>query len=217
VVAGRRAGSFVLPWLLGACAGHPAPAPAPAAPWVELFDGRSLGAFVSTEFGGEGEVVVRDGAIHLGFGSPLTGITWTGAPPPAGDYELEVTASRRLGSDFFCGLTFPVGDAHLTLVLGGWGGTVCGLSSLDGLDAAHNATRTLRRFETGRPYTVRVAVAAGRVVATLDGQLLCAAESSRHTLSLRPEVELQRPLGLACYATQATVHAVRWRTLSTQR
>lgn len=197
--------------LLAACAG-PGPA-APATPWVDLFDGRSLGAFVSTEFGGEGEVAVRDGAIHLGLGSPLTGITWTG-PPPAGDYELEVTAARQLGNDFFCGVTFPVGEAHLTLVLGGWGGTVCGLSSLDGLDAAHNATRTLRRFETGRGYTVRVVVAAGRVTATLDGQPLCDAELAGHALSLRPEVELQRPLGIASFATQATVHAVRWRSLA---
>ncbi|MBP8301256.1 MAG: DUF1080 domain-containing protein [Planctomycetes bacterium] len=180
------------------------------AAWNELFDGRSLGGFVATEFGGEGTVEVRDGCIQIDMGSPLSGITWTGAPP-TGHYELEVIAARRLGTDFFCGLTFPVGDNHLTLVLGGWGGTVCGLSSLDGLDAAHNATRTLRRFERGRDYTVRVRVDATAVTATLDGEPLCRTELAGHTLSLRPEVLLSRPLGLSNFATATSIRAIRWR------
>lgn len=194
--------------LLGACAG----APVPTAPWAELFDGQALGAFASTEFGGEGVVAVRDGAIQLEFGSPLSGITWHGALPQ-GEYELEVTAARLSGNDFFCALTFPVGGDHLTLVLGGWGGTVCGLSSLDGLDAAHNETRALRRFETGRYYTSRVVVRAAAVEAYLDGELLCRMNRADHTLSLRPEVQLSRPLGIASFATVAAIRSVRWRAL----
>ena len=182
------------------------------APWVELFDGATLGGFVATQFGGEGEVAVRDGAIELGIGSPLTGVTWNGALP-TGDYELEVIAARRTGSDFFCGLTFPVGGAHLTLVLGGWGGSVCGLSSLDGLDAAHNATRTLCRFETGRDYTARIEVRRESVAVSLDGEPFLAADLRGHTLSLRPEVELSRPLGCASFATAATFRSLRWRPL----
>lgn len=194
--------------LLASCASSPAPAPA----WIDLFDGRSLGAFASTEFGGEGLVAVHDSAIQLGFGSPLTGVTWNGAPP-TGDYELEVRASRTGGGDFFCGVTFPVGNDHLTLVLGGWGGTVCGFSSLDGLDAAHNATRTLHRFELGRDYTARIAVTATAITATLDGEPLCRTDRQGTALSLRPEVLLSRPLGIASFATQAAVRSVRWRPL----
>ena len=190
---------------VAACHGGPA-----AAPWIELFDGATLGGFQSTAFGGEGEVAVHDGAIALGIGSPLTGVTWTGAPP-AGDYELEVTATRVVGGDFFCGLTFPVGERHLTLVLGGWGGTVCGLSNLDGLDASHNVTRTLRRFDSGRHYRIGVEVARDTIAVRLDGETFLTADLRGHVLSLRPEVELSRPLGIASFATAAAVRSVRWR------
>ncbi|MFY9345198.1 MAG: DUF1080 domain-containing protein [Planctomycetota bacterium] len=205
-----RGGLLLVALAAGAC--HAGPA---ASPWIELFDGAALGAFAVTDFGGQGPVEVRDGKLCLGFGSPLTGVTWTGVPP-SGDYELEVVAAREDGADFFCGLTFPVGDDHLTLVLGGWGGTMCGLSSLDGNDAAHNPTRTLRRFVTGRAYTVRVVVTADHVATMLNGEPLCAVDRRSHRLGLRPEVLLSRPLGVAAFATAAAVARVRWRPLGTR-
>ena len=64
-----------------------------------------------TRFGGEGEVHRgrwRDPSSSSG--NDLTGITWTGDLPRLG-YEIEVQAKRVSGSDFFCGLTFPVGEA----------------------------------------------------------------------------------------------------------
>jgi hypothetical protein len=196
---------------LAGCAAAPV-AGSGAPPWRELFDGKALGGFAVTDFGGQGEVAVRDGRLVLGMGSPLTGVTWTGQPP-AGSYELEVTAARLDGSDFFCGLTFPVGEDHLTLVLGGWGGSLCGLSSLDGNDAAHNDTRCLRQFADGTEYTVRLAVATDRVEASLDGRPLCRIDPRRHRLGLRPEVSLCRPLGFASFQTVAAVRTLRWRPL----
>ncbi len=191
--------------LLAACA-----APPTAAPWTELFDGRSLQGVEVTKFGGEGEVVVRDGAVELDFGTPLTGLTWTGAPP-VGDYDLEVTAARVDGTDFFCGLTFPVRDAHLTLVLGGWGGSLCGISSLDGDDASSNETRTLHRFEEGRDYRVLVRVRGELLEVDLDGSPFLRVPLAGRRLSLRPEVELSRPLGVASFGTRARVRTLRWR------
>lgn len=198
------------PWLLAlaGCAAVPAGEP----PWQALFDGQTLAGFEITDFGGQGEVAVRDGRIHLESGSPLTGITWRGTPP-AGDYELRVVAAREQGSDFFCGVTFPVGDAHLTCVLGGWGGSLCGFSNLDGLDAAHNYTRTFRNFVAGRDYELLLRVQADAVEAWLDGTLLCRIDPRRHRLGLRPEVSLSRPLGIAAFATEARVLAVQWRPL----
>ncbi|MCB9878221.1 MAG: DUF1080 domain-containing protein [Planctomycetes bacterium] len=192
---------------------------APAeATWRELFDGGSLTGLEVTSFGGEGEVVARDGALWLDFGSPLTGVTAADpAALPGGDYELEVTAARVSGNDFFVGLTFPVGAAHLTLILGGWGGSVCGLSSLDGADAARNETRTLKAFEAGRDYTARLIVTADAVQVTLDGAPFLAADLRGRALSLRPEVELSRPLGLACFSTRSRVRALRWRPLAATR
>jgi hypothetical protein len=206
----RSAAALALAAALAGCAAGPEAA-APA--WRELFDGKALGGFAVTDFGGQGEVTVQDGRLVLGMGSPLTGVTWCGQPP-AGSYELEVVAARLDGGDFFCGLTFPVGETHLTLVLGGWGGSLCGLSSLDGNDAAHNDTRCLRQFPDGKECTVRVAVAPDRVEATLDGNPLCRIDPRLHRLGLRPEVALSRPLGLASFATVAAVRSVRWRPLA---
>jgi hypothetical protein len=199
--------------LLGACAAVPAPDGEPrAAGWRPLFDGHSLHGFASSGFGGDGDIAVVDGALCLEMGSPLTGVTWQGEPP-AGDYELEVTARRVDGTDFFCGLTFPVGEQFLTLVLGGWGGAVCGLSSIDGQDAWNNATCTSRRFETGVDYTVRLTVTPARVVATLDGAPLVAADIAGCEISLRPEVWRSRPLGICAFATRAAIRVLRWRPL----
>jgi len=196
----------LLACLLAGCAAGPSA----ETPWIDLFDGRSLAGLEVTDFGGQGQVEVRDGRLRLGFGSPLTGVTWRTALP-AGDYELRVVAAREDGSDFFCALTFPVGDAHLTCVLGGWGGSLCGFSSLDGHDAAHNDTRKLRRFEDGRDYELRIVVQSDLVAATLDGDDLCRIDPRRHRLGLRPEVLLSRPLGIASCEAAASVRVVQWR------
>ena len=180
------------------------------APWTALFDGEDLGQWRPTPFGGEGEVRVADGALVLDFGSPLTGVTWTGEVPP-GDYELELTATKLAGTDFFCGLTFPVRDGHLTLVLGGWGGATCGLSCLDGLDASENETRFVRPFERGRAYRVTVRVTGSVVEARIDGERVVAVDTAGRALSLRPEVLASRPLGLAAFATRAAIEGVRIR------
>ena len=77
----------------------------------------------------------------LDFGSSMTGVTYQGKDLPRTDYEIRLEAQRIDGTDFFCGLTFPVHDAHLSLIVGGWGGSLVGLSSLDGKDASRNETR----------------------------------------------------------------------------
>lgn len=194
---------------LAGCAAAP-DAGSGAPPWRELFDGKALGGFAVTDFGGQGEVAVRDGRLHLGIGNPLTGVTWTGAPP-RGDYELELVARRDQGNDFFASLTFPVGNACLTLVLGGWGGSLCGLSSLDGLDASRNGTRTSRAFPAGRDAHVHLVVTADAVRVDLDGAPLLRTDLRGRRLSLRPEVELSRPLGLVAFASEGSIARLRWR------
>lgn len=193
--------------LLGACSAPPA-----ATPWHPLLRGEALAGWTVTDFGGQGAVKFADDEVQFDMGSPLTGITWTRDFPTA-DYELEVQFARTLGNDFPLGLTFPVGDSHLTLVLGGWGGAVCGLSSLDGLDAANNATRTLRAFPRDSRHDLRLAVRRERVQVWLDGAPFLDADLRGHTLGLRPEMLLSRPLGCASYNTAATLRGLRWRPL----
>lgn len=180
--------------------------------WKTLFDGRELGRWRSTPFGGEGDVTVAEGQIQIAAGSDLSGITWSGEFPAA-DYELMLEARRDDGIDFFCGLTFPVGEAWCSLIVGGWGGTVVGLSSIDGFDAAHNQTTQSRSFETGRWYRVAVRVTAERIECMLDGETVVEQKRDGHDFSVRDEVLPSRPLGIATYATAASFRDIRWRPL----
>lgn len=197
---------LLLLFTLGACALPPEPEP-----WFEAFNGRSLQGWEATNFGGEGPIEVVDGALEFDFGSPMTGLTWT-REAPTGAYDLELVAARTDGTDFFCGLTFPVRDAHLTLVLGGWGGSLCGISSLDGEDAANNDSKKLFRFENGRDYHVLLKVRDDHLDVQLDGEPLLHVPLAGRKLSLRPEVELSMPLGIASFATRARVRTLRWRS-----
>jgi Domain of Unknown Function (DUF1080) len=180
--------------------------------WTPLFDGSRLGKWEQTSFGGEGPVSVVDGAIVLGMGDPLTGVTWTGEALPTA-YEIALEATRLAGSDFFCALTFPVGTSHCSLILGGWGGTTVGLSSIDGLDASENETTREMRFDDKRWYRVRVAVTATHIRAWLDDQPIVDVAIAGRRIGIRPEVDPSRPLGIASYRTRAGVKAIRVRKL----
>ena len=69
---------------------------------------------------------------------------------PRINYEVKLEARREEGSDFFCRLTFPVNDSFCALILGGWGGTVVGLSTIDGLDASEKETSRLMNFDLNK-------------------------------------------------------------------
>lgn len=194
---------------------HATPTPARSSDWLVLLDGASLGRFEPTSFGGEGEVELRDDGVHLGMGMMLTGIRLPALGElPTDDYELEVVAARLLGNDFFCGLTFPVRDGFATLICGGWGGALTGLSCLDGRDASDNETKSYRRYEKGRDYTLRVRVADGRVRAWIDDENVVDVDIEGRRVHLRTEVLKSAPLGISSYATAARVRSVRLRRLA---
>jgi Domain of Unknown Function (DUF1080) len=178
--------------------------------WRSLFDGSSLGPWKVTSFGGEGEVRVENGSIVLERGNDLTGITWTG-PLERLDYEIGVEARRVSGNDFFCGLTFPVGGAHCSFIVGGWAGAVTGLSTLDGQDASENETTTIRDFEDGRWYAVRVRVTAERIQAWIDDAVWADVKTAGRRIGIRPEVDASRPLGIASWRTTAALRNIRVR------
>jgi hypothetical protein len=181
--------------------------------WQSLFDGKQLGDWKATPFGGEGEANAREGVLRIGMGVDLSGVTWQGRFPRQ-DFEIELEARRVEGSDFFCGLTFPVGDAHCSLILGGWGGGVVGLSSIDGEDAANNATTKIVSFEDNRWYAVRVRVTGGRIECFLDGERIVDQPLADHVISVRHEVEPSQPLGIATYCTTAELRGIRWRPVA---
>ncbi|NBV44478.1 MAG: DUF1080 domain-containing protein [Planctomycetia bacterium] len=180
--------------------------------WKPLFDGEALGGWRSTAFGGEGEVRVDDGAIRIGIGADMSGITWT-KDFPRQHYELACEAQRVDGSDFFCGLTFPVGDDPCSFIVGGWGGGVIGLSNIDGRDAAHNDTTQFREFKNQRWYAIRVRVTPQRIECFIDDEQVVNQDLEGHTISVRPEVIPSKPLGIATYATAAKIRGIRWREI----
>jgi hypothetical protein len=181
--------------------------------WKAMFDGVSLKGWKETAFSGRGKVEVADGAIVLGKGV-LTGITWAGAFPKS-HFEVRMEAMRADGSDFFAGVTFPVGEAHCSWINGGWGGMVVGLSSLDSMDASENETSRMRIFDTGRWYKLRVRVTEDRIQAWIDDEEVIDAAIGGREVGLRPgEIELSRPFGIASYSTVAKLRKVEYRVFS---
>ena len=179
-----------------------------------LFDGKSLAGWKATKFGGEGDTLVRNRQLILEMGTDLTGVSWKRPdPPPKWDYEVTLEAMRVEGTDFFCGLTFRVGNDPCSLILGGWGGGVCGLSSIDGDDASENETTGYHEFRTGRWYRVRLRVTRKRIQAWLDGRPLVDQELKGHRIGIRGEVDLSRPFGLASWQTTAAIRNIRIRRL----
>ena len=179
-------------------------------PWTPLFDGKSLKGWKLTKFAAPGEVVVKNGRILLHFGDALTGIHTTRKLPKT-NYEVRLQAMRVKGGDFFCGFTFPVGKSYCSLILGGWGGGVCGLSSIDKLDASENETTFYRGFQNGEWFNVRVRVTDKKIDAWLDGKHIVDQDLKGHKISVRAEVLPSRPFGFASFQTTAALRNIRLR------
>lgn len=191
------------------------PAPVAGEGWRPLFDGHSLGGWRVTEFGGLGRVTVRKGLLLLSTGSPFTGVRWTNDPPKV-NYEIALEAMRVSGSDFFCGLTFPVRDSFCSLIVGGWGGTLVGISSLDGADASENETTQFVSFESGRWYRIRLRVTENKIEAWVEQKQVVNLTTTGRKLSLRfGEIELSKPLGIASWDTGAALREIKIRTVTT--
>ena len=181
--------------------------------WQPLFDGKTLTNWQATKFFAEGPVRVEDGRIILEPGKNLTGITWTGFTLPTTNYELALQAMRVEGRDFFAGITFPVDDSFCSLILGGWGGSVIGLSSINGMDASENDTSQSLEFENGRWYSARIRVTPAKIEAWLDDRQIITQELENRTIDTRLEVELSKPLGIASYNTKAALRDIRLKRL----
>jgi hypothetical protein len=181
--------------------------------WQQLFDGKSLASWRSTKFFGEGPVRVENGQIILEAGRDLTGITWTGSTLPATNYEIALQAMRVEGSDFFAGVTFPVGDSFCSLILGGWGGTIVGLSSVNGMDASENSTSQSITFESGRWYDIRIRVTPAKIEAWLDERQIVNQDLKGNKIETRIEMEPSYPLGVASWRTKSALRDIRLRRL----
>ena len=176
--------------------------------WMSLKD-----KWVVSQFGGDGPVVIKDKLITMGLGDPLTGIRWE-AELPKENYEVELEARRREGFDFFCALTFPVGKKHVSFILGGWGGGVVGISSVDGFDASENETTSFRNFKTDRWYKVRARVDANQIQCWIDDKPAAEQIRKGHEFDIRYEMDQCVPLGVAAFQCKSEVRNIRIRKLT---
>ncbi len=182
--------------------------------WTPLFNGQDLQNWAPVDFGGHGKVTAGAGQINISAGEELTGMAWTNGSLPKTDYELSLQAMRVEGGDFFCGLTFPVADSWCSLIVGGWGGGLVGLSSLDDYDASENETTRNMAFVSGRWYQVRLRVTSARLQAWLDDKKVVDVSIVGRKVSLRPgPIYLCKPLGLATYETSAAIRDFKLRLL----
>jgi hypothetical protein len=179
--------------------------------WVSFFDGKTLTGWRETDFAGHGSVECESGLIVLNSGDPLTGINWTNRVPNM-NYEVALDAMRVTGSDFFCGLTVPVSNSFCTLIVGGWGGSLVGISSLDGQDASENETTKFFNAEQGRWYRIRLRVTQSRIEAWIDKEKFVNVDTTDKQISLRAgDIESSKPFGIASYQTTAALREIKLR------
>lgn len=207
--------------------------------WKSLFDGKTLtaakptapkdikpsksrkgkpqpkqahGGWKSVKVGGEGKVHVENGSIVMDGGESITGIVYTGKPPRM-NYELALEGRRLDGDDFFATTTFPIGKSYCSLVVGGWGGTVVGLSCVDFYDAGDNITTRFVDLKTKQWYKIRIRVTKTRIEAWIDDKQVVDLLTEGHMFDTRAEVDVCEPLGIASWCTAAALRKIRVRNL----
>jgi hypothetical protein len=170
---------------------------------LTLFNGTSLDNWSKTDYAGKGEIFIDNNqALVLEMGATLSGIHWTGDDLPVENYEISLQARRTMGSDFFCGLTFPYKDSHATLILGGWGGSLIGISSIDDFDASENETGDAYIFEEKEWYDIRLLVMETKLKVFINGETVIDADVDGKKVAMRVgEIEMSVPLGITTYGT----------------
>ena len=180
---------------------------------LALFDGKSLSDWEKVDIGGSGDVTLEDGQLIISQGDSVSGCVYKKTKDlPLQNYEISLQAMRVSGSDFFCGLTFPIGDLKtcVTLVVGGWGGAVTGISNIDGMDASENSTATMQRYADNKWYKFKIRVTPKDIKVWLDDKEIINVEIEGRKLGVRPgPIESYLPLSFTTYQTTAAIKDVK--------
>ncbi len=181
-------------------------------------DGERLDVFKETKdwkitlFGAQGDVRVEDGVVTMDEGEDMSGITWAG-PVVTMNYEVTLEAKRVRGRDFFCGLTVPYNDSHVSLIIGGWGGTCVGISCIDYFDAYNNETARFMDFDMDKWYRIKLRVEPDHIQAWIDDDRLVNLEVNGRKIDIRSEVRLSRPFGISTWRTAGAIRDITWTAL----
>jgi hypothetical protein len=173
-----------------------------------LFNGISLEGWEPIDFTGHGSISILDSCVLINKGLGISGIKWKKDFPKT-NYEVSLEAKRIDGEDFFCGVTFPVKESFCTFVVGGWGGSIVGLSSIDDEDAANNITYDFRNFVLNRWYKIRVRVTNEKIETWIDNEKIVDFTIGDHQISLRWEAESSKPFGIMTWQTTGAVRNIK--------
>lgn len=172
-----------------------------------LFNGTGLDGWESTNFGPQGDVYVSGGQIVMSMGDGCTGITFKDSFPRI-NYEISLEAMKLSGTDFFCGMTFPVQDDFCSLIVGGWAGVVIGLSTIDGLGGSENETTSMMHFNKNEWYRIKLQVTGTSIKSWINEKQVIDFIHTGRDLNIRPEVSLSRPFGIATWKTTGAVRNI---------
>ena len=167
----------------------------------------------------EGAISIKEGELTITAGQPMSGAKfshWATSGLPDTNYAISYEAMRVEGRDIFGMCTFPVGSqqSHATFVIGGWGGTVPGISSIEFLDANENQTRAEQAFENNRWYRIRIEVRPDDLRAWINDRPVVNASIKGKKVSLRHgDIDHCLPFGFATWNTTGKVHKVIVRRL----
>lgn len=173
-------------------------------PWQNIFDGKSLDGWRHAD---KGNATVENGQIILDTSEGACTIV-ASRDLPKTNYELSLVAKRFSGTDF-CSTTFAVGDRECTLIVGGYGGEIVGLGTLDGRRADNNETTHRIRFENNHWYTVRMRVTAELIRVWLDDEELIDLPMAGRTIA--PHVANLAPLGVYAWQGKSAIRSIRLR------
>jgi len=209
--------ALVLIWMPSVRAQEPSTKSEPAAStksdWKPLLPKEGLEGWGITNFGGEGSVENQGGTLQLGRGEPMTGIHRLSKDFPTENFELRWSAQRVDGSDFFAGVTFPVGKEFCSFICGGWGGGLVGISSINGNDASENETAKYINFKNGQWYRFKVRVDSEKISVWIDDEPILEVARENRRFSVRAEVMRSRPLGYCVFQSKVLVKDWEYRIL----
>lgn len=155
-------------------------------------------------FESHGGVEFSANELSLAMGKPGTGVNYRG-PVTRMDYSISAEAMRTEGEDFFYGLTFPINDQHASLIIGGWGGGVTGISNLNGMSAVENETTGYTPFENDHWYKIELKVGPQKILVLLDERNIIEIETAKYEYSVWPQQATMCPLGIATWKTASKI------------
>ncbi len=174
-----------------------------------LFDGtlKNWSKVTKYDFDSAPDPKVVNGAIQLPAGNPGSGIKYNGRFPKI-NYELTYQARRVDGNDFFGLAVIPYKDKCFGFVLGGWGGSLCGFSCLDGFSADENSSTFTYDFKNNVWYDVKLVITEKELVVYINGEKLSTVDMEDRTVSNRMEVEPIEPFGFATWYTTGEIRNI---------